>query len=288
MSKERAIFQSVKAATVSLVIMTKKDDGTCPFYIVGSGFCVDSIGIIITCRHVLSAFMSQPIEKQINGFEEIRSEKGVKTGNLAVRYHPYVIFYRTDIELKPDHFFAIPTRACINMAKTDFDLAMIRVTPHNAFPRGFPFLEIEDYKNIYEGDEIATCGFPLGNYLQEQLGTITSSFTKGIVSSIIPASNVPQKYLKGFQLNLTATHGNSGGPVFSLATGKVFGVLQGGVVDHERKPIPNLIKAEPVYPVLEYNSLAKMKEMKIPKTEVDCAALIEGCRKNLQRKNDII
>lgn len=188
------------------------------------------------------------------------------------------------MELEPGHLFAIPTEACINMAKTDFDLAMVRVTPHNAFPGGFPFLGIEDYKNICEGDEIATCGFPLGNYLQEQLGTVTSSFTKGIISSIIPTPNVPQKYLKGFQLNLTATHGNSGGPVFSLATGKVFGVLQRGAFDHEKKPIPNLIKAEPVYPVFEHNSLAEMKEMKIPRTDADCAALIERMQKKSAKK----
>ena len=77
--------------------------------------------------------------------------------------------------------------------------------------------------------EIGTCGFPLGNVLQEQIGTVTSSFTKGTISSIILAANVARDHLQGFQLDLTATNGNSGGAVFSLATGKVLGVLQGGI-----------------------------------------------------------
>jgi len=271
MSDRQAIFKSVKSATVALAIITERNDGSCPFNIVGSGFCVDSTGIIVTCGHVLSCFMPQPIMQQIDRLEQ--------TGKLAIRHTPHVIFYGTNLQLNSDHIYSIPTQVSICLAKTDFDVALIRVVPHAAFPRGFPFLEIEDYGNICEGDEIATCGFPLGNYLYDQIGTVTSSFTKGIISSIIPGPDVPQKHLKGFQLNLTATNGNSGGPVFSLTTGKVFGVLQRGVVDDGGKIVPNLTKAEPVYPVFEHNSLEEMKKMEIPKTDADCAALMQRVQK---------
>lgn len=279
MSDRQAVFKSVKSATVALAVMTERDDGSCPFNIVGSGFCVDPLGIIVTCRHVLSAFMREPLEEQIEKFESIESEKKIKSGKLSIRSVPHVLFYRTDLKLIPDNLVVFPIQVCICIAKTNFDVALIRVTPHAGFPRGFPFLEIEDYGNICEGNEIATCGFPLGNYLYEQLGTVTSSFTKGIISSIIPGPNVSQKHLKGFQLNLAATGGNSGGPVFSLTTGKVFGVLQRGVVDRGGKIVPNLTKAEPVYPVFEYNSLEEMKKMEIPKTDADCAALMKRVQK---------
>jgi S1-C subfamily serine protease len=106
---------------------------------------------------------------------------------------------------------------------------MLRVLPHTAFPSGYPALESEDYEAVTEGDEVGTCGFPLGNYLHEQLGTVTSSFTTGVISSIISSPGVGKEVVKGLQLGLTATHGNSGGPMFSLASGKVFGVLQRGV-----------------------------------------------------------
>ena len=124
----------------------------------------------------------------------------------------------------------------------------------------FPFLQIEEYTNIYEGQDIGTCGFPLGNYLQEQLGTMASSFTKGIISSFIPGPYIEQRLLKGFQLNLTATRGNSGGPVFSLATGKVLGVLQRAVQEPNGNFLPNMTKAEPVYPAVNSKLVTELKE----------------------------
>jgi S1-C subfamily serine protease len=284
MRDKREIFKSVKAATVALAVLTEKKDGTCPFNIVGSGFCIDSIGIIITCGHVLSAFFGEPLKEQVKKFDSVDPKKKTRTGKVGVLSVPNVLFYKTD-ELTKNNLVVFPVPVSTGMAKTDFDLAIFRILPHVGFLRGFPFLEIEDYDNIYEGDEVAICGFPLGNYLYEQLGTVTSSFTKGIISSIIPGPNVSQKYLKGFQLNLTAAHGNSGGPVFSLSTGKVFGVLQRGAVDHEGKVLPNIIKAEPVYPVLEHNSINRLKKMELPKTQADCAALmkkvLEGYGKNI-------
>jgi S1-C subfamily serine protease len=100
--------------------------------------------------------------------------------------------------------------------------------------------------------EVATCGFPLGEALHDQIGTVTSSFTKGMISSIIPAQGIALRHLRGFQLDLTATNGNSGGPVFSLATGRVFGVLQGGVIHPENGQIvQGLTKAEPIYPLFD-------------------------------------
>jgi len=63
--------------------------------------------------------------------------------------------------------------------------------------------------------------------------------------------------------------------VFSLASGRVFGVLQRGVVDHAGRTLPNLTKAEPVYPVFEHDSLKEMKNMKIPKNNSDCAGLMK-------------
>lgn len=281
MPNRRTIFSSVKAATVAIVVITEKRDGTCPFNIVGSGFCIDPIGIVVTCEHVLSAFMTKPLKEQIASFEKVNSEKGIIEGRLTPRSIPHVIFYKAEIERQ--QLIVFPTPGTIFVAKTDFDLALVRVVPHAGFPTGFPFLEIEDYQNVCDGDEIATCGFPLGNYLHEQLGTATSSFTKGIISSIIPVPNVPQKYLKGFQLNLTAGPGNSGGPVFSLTTGKVFGVLQGGPVDRSGKVISNLTKAEPVYPVLEHDSLNEIKQMQIPKNNADSVALLKGMQ---ERKSD--
>jgi hypothetical protein len=69
--------------------------------------------------------------------------------------------------------------------------------------------------------------------------------------------------VEGFQLNLTATHGNSGGPVFCIQSGKVFGILARGVFDSSGKQLlPGIVKAEPIYPVLNTQLLQRMKKAK--------------------------
>jgi hypothetical protein len=169
---------------------------------------------------------------------------------------PYAVFFFSG---HGHELVAIPVRATMGMAKTNHDVGMIRLESHKAFEKnGFPFLEIDPYADLHEGDEIGTCSFPLGTYLYNQIGTITSSFTKGIISSIIPAYGVPLEYLKGFQLDLMATHGNSGGPVFRYDSGKVFGALERGVVDQDGKLIQGLCVAAPVYPVFEHDTVNRM------------------------------
>lgn len=256
------MFESVKKATVALVHWhtesLEQDDRKPPYTIVGSGFCIHPRGMIVTCEHVLSAFMEKPVHQQIAETPEGDRGQEVRRMQEIRVVVPYVLFFNASAS--GEELIVVAAPADIVMAKTDYDLGMVRVHPHEAFPDGFPSLEVESYDQVQEGMEIATCGFPLGNLLGQQIGTMGSSFTKGIVSSIIPSSGVSEKYLKGFQLNLTATHGNSGGPVFSLRSGKVFGVLQRGVEGYEGQFLQGITKAEPIYPVLEHDSLARMLE----------------------------
>lgn len=282
MPDTRTAFRTVKAATVAIAIMAETQDGTCPFRIVGSGFCIDPTGIVVSCEHVMSHCLCKSPQEQIAEFEQTDSKRGIRVFPVVIRYIPHVIFFRTDLD--PNRLIAIPIPVTTCMTKTDFDLAGVRVMLHAGFPNGFPFLKIEDYQNICEGDEIATCGFPLGNFLQDQLGTATSSFTKGIISSIIPAPDVPKNLLKGFQLNLTATHGNSGGPVFSLNTGKVFGVLQRAVHDREGNLLPGLTKAEPIYPVLKHDFLNRIKQMPQLPTPNQLASIARGAKPTVRKR----
>lgn len=250
----REIFNQVKNATVAIAAMNNKDAQN-PFTIVGSGFCIDPAGRIVTCRHVVEALMEKTAAEQVEGIST--KGKGTALQELPpVRaITPFAVFYATKMSKENLHVFPCQVHAV--SAKADYDIAIMQIQSHIAFNKGYPFLEIEEYEAIAEGDDIGTCGFPLGNYLQEQLGTVTSSFTTGIISSIIPSPGTQKEYLRGFQLGLTATHGNSGGPVFSLATGKVFGVLQGGVKHTSGSLLQGLAKAEPVYPILTVKMLTE-------------------------------
>lgn len=245
---KRDILERVKKATVAVAYLNATDSDE-PFTIVGSGFCIDPAGIVITCRHVVEAFMSKTIAQQIIEAPPSTKPNGLRPVSPGNTVMPYAIFY--DTARSSEHIFAILSNPRNLIAKTDMDLAAIQLLPHTRFPQGYPFLEIEEFENISEGDEIGVCGFPLGNYLFKQLGTVTSSFTRGILSSIIPGPNVKLEYLRGFQLNVTATNGNSGGPVFSFGSGKVFAVLTLAVVHPSGDFVQGLVKAEPVYPVTE-------------------------------------
>ena len=226
---------------------------------------------MVTCEHVVSKFMQRPIHDQIAAIpQEKRGSQlnRIEDVNLLI---PFVVFLAAG---ERSHLIkAVLSRIDQIMASTDHDLALVRAVPHVAFLDGYPALEIQPYEELSEGDEIGTCGYPLGNFLLKQLGTITPSFTRGSISSIVPAQNIPCKHLKGFQLNITATHGNSGGPVFSVASGRVFGVLQRAIQDRQSKILPGLACAEPVYPIVgDVDSIKSFPPGQLP------ADLEERCR----------
>jgi S1-C subfamily serine protease len=225
----KATFERVKKATVAVALYQEPADSRPsteqPFTIVGTGFCIDSRGIIITCRHVIEAFMEKNVQSQIDSIPVVERSKPIQKIPEVRSAIPHALFYVPKADRPEIHI--IISRVDICTAKTDMDLGALRLYPHSAFPTGYPTLDIESFENVHEGLEIATCGFPLGNHLFKQLGTVTSSFSRGIISSIIPAEGIKPADVTGFQLDLRVTHGNSGGPVFSWESGKVFGASGG-------------------------------------------------------------
>jgi hypothetical protein len=252
----REIFAGVRRATVGLVLFHPEKKSN-PYTILGSGFCVDSAGIVVTCEHVVSAFMKRSIQDQVAAIPPEKRGSQLNTLDAVEVLVPFVVFLTAGE--RSHEIKAVLSRIDQIMARTDHDLALVRAVSHVAFPNGYPTLAIQPYEELCEGDEIATCGYPLGNFLFEQIGTITPSFTRGSISSIVPAQDIPREHLKSFQLNLTATYGNSGGPVFSVASGKVFGVLQGGIRNRESEILPGLSRAEPVYPIVTPSDIALIK-----------------------------
>jgi S1-C subfamily serine protease len=230
------IYNAVKKATVAIVENHSERLPNCPYEIVGSGFCIHAAGIVVTCWHVFEHFVGPP--KNVTAQPQ----------PVALKAIPQAMFFGgtkgSQVEMHPVYIS--------NAGRENgFDLAVVKLAPHPAFPDGFPTVPILDYADVHEMMDIATCGFPLGNTMFTQLGTLTASFTKGMISSINPAPGIAREHVTAFQLDLTATNGNSGGPVFSLESGKVFGVLQGGAVHPNTGHIvQGITRAEPVYPVL--------------------------------------
>jgi len=247
----------VKNATVAIV---KSIPGRAPlpYAIKGSGFCIDPTGIVVTCAHVFSAFFSPETRERERQARQSAPE-GIFTGDCI---YPYALFY-LGVQ-GHEHRIAsalVQVRHAVKDEHHGLDLALLRLPAPDKqiFPDGYPALPIADYAEIHEMMDVATCGYPLGEWLHDQIGTVTSSFTKGMISSIIPAQGVAREHVRGFQLDLTATNGNSGGPVFTIDTGSVFGVLQRGVSNRQTGHIVGgLTKAEPVYPVYDTDLLSRL------------------------------
>jgi S1-C subfamily serine protease len=242
----QTIQAGVKAATVAVAVMHPERPAgkNRPFTILGTGFCVHPDGIIVTCAHVHRSFVDPADYARVMKSVKDKSDKITDLKGAI----PHVLFYSD----KPigQNLFAFPVSVETAISKTNYDLSAFKIAKHAAFRGGYPTLSIADHRAIHEMMDVATCGFPLGSYLEERIGTVTSSFSRGTLSSIIPASGVPREHIRGFQLDLRVTHGNSGGPVFSLATGQVFGVLQGGV-EHPLTRVAVVAKAEPIYPIFD-------------------------------------
>jgi Trypsin-like peptidase domain len=242
----KTIYETIKRATVAIVATHPDTLPARPFTIVGSGFCIHPEGIVVTCEHVFKPFVDP------DGYQRVMQEKEpIEVKSIR----PHAVFHYGVVGTEV-HMILVPI--VYATTKTNFDLAVLKLHPHVALAHKFPTLEIADYSEVHEMMEVGTCGYPLGDILQQQIGTVTSSFTKGMISSIIPAPGAAREQVRGFQLDLTATNGNSGGPVFSLATGKVIGVLQSGVMHPGGHPVQGLTKAEPIYPIFENDLIERM------------------------------
>jgi S1-C subfamily serine protease len=268
----REVLDRIKSATVAFALVPDKpplDRRQTPFTILGSGFCIDPIGIVVTCEHVISAFTHGDIRQIIAEVPEHDRKQAVWPLRNLQALVPHVLFFRMDP--RGEDLIVIMVPVAVATAKLEFDLGAAALRPHSAFPRGYPFLEVEPFSSIYEGMDIATCGFPLGNEMQRQVGSMTSSFARGILSSIAPAPRTREELVKGFQLDITATHGNSGGPVFSWETGGVIGVLQGGPTLAPGQVLPGIARAEPIYRLLHDGLLDRLKasgpDFRIPAPE---------------------
>ncbi len=245
----REVSESTKRATVA--VMTRRANSTPehPFKIIGSGFCVHRAGIVLTANHVFQSFVEDQHHKSVLE----RVGEGVLVPTPITIFG--VLFYGGAEGSKVYMHEAVPAEVGI---VNDFDIAVFKLREHPAFPNGFPQLEVADYADLHEMMAVATCGYPFGDFLWNQVGSVTSSFTTGRISSILPAPGIAREHLSGFQLDLLSAPGNSGGPIFDSATGKVFGVLQGGPVDPKGNPILGITTAEPVYPAFDQGLIEKL------------------------------
>jgi len=96
------------------------------------------------------------------------------------------------------------------MVDKEKDLALLKVSGAN-----YPFLKLENTSNVKVGDKVIAIGTPKD---------LSWTVTEGIVSAVRGAT---------IQTDAALNQGNSGGPLINIKTGRVSGVVKGGLENSE-------------------------------------------------------
>jgi len=136
--------------------------------------------------------------------------------------------------------------------KGDVALLRIKLQNHATIPIG-------DSDVCRELDEVVLIGYPAYDRPDATLVT-------GEISSTAPAPDEPDlKKLKDWDLlllNIEATGGNSGGPIVSVETGQVVGILTGGIKDKRGEKLRQMTyapKSNFILPFLEKYAKGKFE-----------------------------
>lgn len=210
------IYAKIKPAVVAIARIEEQSDK--PFRIYGSGFCIDPDGIIVTARHVITGYYEQvmkaPVPKHHNKFK-----KPIKRPDF------FVVFFRKEskqygaVYSKPQAY-VFPLEG----EHPEDDVAVLRMPKcPSLWGNAWPCLRLGDLRGIREGDDVATCGYPLK---WEPVDSTFPDLSKGIISRIDEKFDKDNKWeVTKLVLDININPGNSGGPVFETRSGKVLGLV---------------------------------------------------------------
>jgi serine protease Do len=166
---------------------------------VGTGFFVGDSGTILTCWHVIEPAMVR--DSKTNAIIGVRK-----------------IF----IQLNSGQTLEVGILAnLINHSYNDavaYDFCILKVATLSHSP--FPFLKIGNFNDLQEGDEVYTCGYPLG--IQQQFISKGVASTKYLDTTIkiMNSTNGAIISMPRNQclLDMTLNKGNSGGAVIKIGS----------------------------------------------------------------------
>lgn len=195
----------------------------------GTGFVIGNGTRIVTNHHVFAAIKEKNLIFNLRIFHEDLPKDGIKATLLA-----------------EDEFH---------------DLAILKIEG-----KKLPALPLERIQKVKEGHRIAFTGYPIGFVLGLNPTTHTGIIS-AIAPIILPSPNARTinpdliKHLKEpfdiFQIDATAYPGNSGSPVYRIATGEVVGVINmvfiKGKKEHVLKEPTGITYAIPIKFVHELN-----------------------------------
>ena len=169
----------------------------------GTGFFV-APKIFITCDHVINP----PNDRHQDGDSYILvANLTGKSGRLYRIERPQL---GTEITLFPN-----------------LDLAVLRVSTADLSQ---PFCSLE-YGTVWEGQEIGVVGYPLAELRSINgnlaLNAVLYRAARGCITALYSTNDGPLLDVPFIEVNFLFVPGNSGGPVFSVDTGRVLGYVMG-------------------------------------------------------------
>jgi len=225
----RDVVAGIKPAVVGMGMLTDERNPL-SVLIVGTGFIIDPAGWIMTNRHVAEVFMVERDGKKgirnalaravlfvdATGREIHTTGKIAKSGFIAA---PFPII---EVNMAPHsrendlHYETVP------------DLAVCRISIEKLDRVGLkelPFISLGDSSKVREGDEVGTCGFPLGLTLANdgRMRQFTPIVQKGVIAAVLPWTGIPNPH--AFQLDININGGSSGSPLFTAESGDIIGVV---------------------------------------------------------------
>lgn len=253
---QKEIYELVKLATVA-ICRIYPGGRVIPF---GSGINVDPSGVVVTCKHVIEAAQVQ-LNPDGSAPQFQPSEEGVKSDTVKM-YDIAAVFSFIDnhkLELGIARFEIIH-------GPHSSDLAVCRLRGEAPLPAA----KLGNSDEVFEGQSIFTCGFPLGSDLQPEF-PVGALFNRGVIAGIRPHYSVTPR--KEFLLDISINAGNSGGPLCSDKTGEIIGVINAQVL---RKNIPTGIGCavpsrlvEPLISTVLAITDEQLKEMDLGKWPLD-------------------
>ncbi|MGA2404498.1 MAG: serine protease [Syntrophobacteraceae bacterium] len=218
-------IESVRHSMVQIAVKLEpsqmKGPGS-PIRPLGSGFFIDSEGYVITARHV------------------IHPDLTIALNQLRVGL-PMTSFGESQAKFTfTGSFQLVPVEVVDEDEK--HDLALLKVLQNPFKNQVRPMISVDgkditplivsvssvDPQRPKDGTQIAISGYPLpGQELITNVGYIASS--QGITQVQVPIPNAPPGFtiidiLDVYYADVRVNHGNSGGPVYSVETGKIIGV----------------------------------------------------------------
>ena len=227
------VYERIKPAVVAIALVEERGTKT-NFRIFGSGFCVDSSGIIVTARHVVTRYYEDILKAPLP-----RSHREARVPIQKPGFQ--VVFFRKESD-RYGSIFASPMNYILPLEgdAPEDDVAALRMPScPDIWGTGYPYLELGDLSRVREGDEIATSGYPLRWDLS---GSRLPDLSKGIISRVDEKLGSEKKWeITKLVLDIRINPGNSGGPVFETQSGSVLGLIS---QERVRDPamMPNRLK----------------------------------------------